>query len=114
MRFSCANPGASSFIELKPSSILENRLNGVPVDPVAITDNHLRLVDLRADNELVVRAMMAYSNSGEGSHRFTDPADNEVYLYAQAARRRYPPITSPSWPALTTRATGSMTASRSA
>ena len=78
VRFSCATPGASSFIELKPSSIVEIRLNGVPVDPAAIADNQLPLADLRAHNELVVRAMMAFSNSGEGLHRFTDPADNEV------------------------------------
>ena len=26
---------------------------------------------------------MAYSNTGEGLHRFIDPADGEVYLYAQ-------------------------------
>ena len=83
--FSCVTPGASTFIELKPASTMEIRLNGVVLDPATMTDNRLPLADLRADNELTVRAMMAYSNSGEGLHRFVDPQDGEVYLYAQAA-----------------------------
>src|SRR6266496_4124183 len=32
--------------------------------------------------DLFVRATMAYSNSGEGLHRFVDPADGQTYLYA--------------------------------
>ena len=27
---------------------------------------------------------MAYSNTGEGMHRFVDPADGETYLYAMS------------------------------
>jgi aminopeptidase N len=34
-------------------------------------------------NEVVVRAVGAYSRSGEGLHRFVDPADGETYLYTQ-------------------------------
>ena len=83
VRFSCAVPGSSTFAELRPVSILEARLNGVPLAPAALADGRLRLTDLRAENELVVRATMAYSNTGEGLHRFADPADGEVYLYAQ-------------------------------
>ena len=37
---------------------------------------------LRAENELRVVAECAYSRSGEGLHRFTDPADGGVYLYS--------------------------------
>ncbi len=33
-------------------------------------------------NELTVRAQCPYSRSGEGLHRFTDPADKGVYLYS--------------------------------
>ena len=32
-------------------------------------------------NELVVEADCRYSRSGEGLHRFTDPADGATYLY---------------------------------
>jgi aminopeptidase N len=84
VRFSCAEPGGATFVELRPASILEVRLNGAPLDPAGLVDNRLPIGDLRADNELVVRATMAYSNSGEGIHKFTDPQDGEVYLYAYA------------------------------
>ncbi|GII79222.1 aminopeptidase [Sphaerisporangium rufum] len=84
VRFSCAEPGAATFVELKPVEVQEIRLNGVPVDPAALDGNRLPLAGLRADNELVVRCTMAYSTTGEGVHRFTDPEDGEVYLYAQA------------------------------
>ena len=46
-----------------------------------------------ADNELRVVADCAYSRTGEGLHRFVDPADDRVYLYTQFevpdARRVY-------------------------
>ncbi|GAB3943454.1 hypothetical protein GCM10027614_32140 [Micromonospora vulcania] len=47
-----------------------------------MTDNRLALGDLADANTLVVEAEMAYSNTGEGMHRFVDPADGETYLYA--------------------------------
>ncbi len=37
---------------------------------------------LAAENELRVTADCAYSRSGEGLHRFTDPADGGTYLYS--------------------------------
>ncbi|MDR0365684.1 MAG: aminopeptidase N, partial [Bifidobacteriaceae bacterium] len=39
--------------------------------------------DLQEDNELVVVAKCRYSHTGEGLHRFTDPADGLTYLYTQ-------------------------------
>jgi aminopeptidase N len=49
---------------------------------------------LSEENELVVEASMTYSNSGEGLHRFVDPADGRTYLYAHmfldGARRIFP------------------------
>jgi len=41
------------------------------------------LADLADDNTVVVEADMAYTNSGEGIHRFVDPLDGETYLYSQ-------------------------------
>ncbi len=35
------------------------------------------------ENELTVQALCRYSRSGEGLHRFVDPADQLVYLYTQ-------------------------------
>ena len=82
IRFECSEPGAATFAELKAVSIAEIRLNGteLPIDGVA--DNRISLSGLRAENELLVRATMACSTSGEGLHRFVDPEDGEVYLWA--------------------------------
>jgi aminopeptidase N len=84
VRFRCARPGAGSFVELRCADLRGAALNGRPLDPAALVDGRLPLTGLAADNELTVRAAMAYSNSGEGLHRFTDPADGRTYLYAQA------------------------------
>jgi aminopeptidase N len=84
VRFACNRPGATTFVDLAAESIVEARLNGVAVYPAAAVDGRLILTDLLAGNELVVRARMRYSNAVEGIHRFVDPGDGEVYLYAQA------------------------------
>ena len=61
--------------------------------PTAYADSRIALDGLAADNELVVRADLPYSRTGEGLHRFVDPADDRVYLYSQFevpdARRVY-------------------------
>ncbi len=74
-------PGAASFAELD-GELLAATLNGDPVGPLA--GNRLALHGLAGDNELVVSARCAYSRTGEGLHRYVDPADGEVYLYAQS------------------------------
>jgi aminopeptidase N len=92
VRFSCTSPGSSTFVELRAVSIVEARLNGAPLDPGELVDGRLRLAGLPADNELVVRAQMAYSNTGNALHKFTDPEDGEVYLYAKAGMDKAPDI----------------------
>ncbi len=82
VRFRCASPGADSFIELTAPAVREIVLNGTPVPPSAFDGNRIALAGLRADNELRVVADCAYSRSGEGLHRFTDPADGSSYLYS--------------------------------
>src|SRR5690348_13100844 len=77
-----AEPGAATFAEFEPVRLLSATLNGAPLDPDALGAERLALTGLAAANELVVEAEMAYSNTGEGLHRFTDPADGETYLYA--------------------------------
>ncbi|WP_410811401.1 aminopeptidase N [Micromonospora sp. 067-2] len=79
-----ATPGTATFAEIKPAALLAVRLNDRDIDPGVLTDNRLPLSDLATDNTLVVEAEMAYSNSGEGMHRFVDPADGETYLYAMS------------------------------
>jgi aminopeptidase N len=94
IRFSCTEPGAETFADLVGASIEEARLNGTLLDPVEVyEDNRIALRDLQSTNELVVTALLPYSRTGEGLHRFVDPADERVYTYSQFevpdARRVY-------------------------
>ncbi|NES29074.1 aminopeptidase N [Micromonospora terminaliae] len=79
-----ATPGAETFAEVKPLRLLGVRLNDQDLDPALLDDNRLPLTGLAATNTLTVSAEMAYSNTGEGMHRFVDPADGETYLYAMS------------------------------
>ncbi|SQD93617.1 Aminopeptidase N [Parafrankia sp. Ea1.12] len=82
--FSCRQPGAATFAELKAIGVELARLNGRDLGPGAVAGGRLALPDLLADNTLEVRATMECTNTGEGLHRFTDAEDGEVYLYAQS------------------------------
>jgi aminopeptidase N len=79
-----ATPGAETFAEVKPARLLGVRLNDRDLDPGTLDDNRLPLAGLAATNTLTVDAEMAYSHTGEGMHRFLDPADGETYLYAMS------------------------------
>jgi aminopeptidase N len=85
IRFTCAEPGASTFVELRPARLHRLTLNGADLDVASHDDGRLALTGLAADNELRVEADMRYSRTGEGLHRFTDPADDEVYVHTQCA-----------------------------
>ncbi|MGK5444011.1 aminopeptidase N [Micromonospora sp. URMC 105] len=79
-----ATPGTDTFVEVKPARLLAVRLNDRDLDPGSLDDNRLPLTGLAGENTLTVTAEMAYSNTGEGMHRFVDPADGETYLYAMS------------------------------
>ncbi|MFD7645238.1 aminopeptidase N [Kitasatospora sp. NPDC059795] len=83
VRFTAAEPGASTFIDLVAPAVTEIVLNGSPLPLENFADSRIALPDLAADNELRVVADCAYTNTGEGLHRFVDPADGETYLYTQ-------------------------------
>ncbi|WP_103500243.1 aminopeptidase N [Streptomyces sp. SM14] len=84
IRFSCAEPGASSFADLVAPHVHSVTLNGESLNADRAFDgSRLLLPGLAADNELVVDARCAYSRTGEGLHHFTDPEDGETYLYTQ-------------------------------
>jgi aminopeptidase N len=84
LEFNCRQPGASTFADLVAPTVREITLNGRSLDPAtAYADSRIALDDLEASNTLVVTADCAYSNTGEGLHRFVDPADDRVYLYSQ-------------------------------
>jgi aminopeptidase N len=80
--FSCAVPGAGTFVNLAAPAVSRIALNGEPVAPGAFDGERIALTGLTAENVLVVEAECAYSRSGEGLHRFADPADGNVYLYS--------------------------------
>ncbi|MFI5844442.1 aminopeptidase N [Catenuloplanes sp. NPDC051500] len=83
IRFRAAAPDPT-FVEVKPHRLLAARLNGTDLDVSELEGNRLALAGLltgEAENLLVVEAEMAYTNTGDGLHRFVDPADGEVYLY---------------------------------
>ena len=98
IRFSCAQPGSGTFVDFVGDSVESVTLNGQTVE-TAYEDSRIHLTDLAADNELRVEATARYTNTGEGLHRFVDPADGEVYLYSQFevpdSRRMYPVFEQP-------------------
>src|SRR5262249_15203576 len=84
VRFSCARPGAATFVEIAAHAVRSATLNGEPVDISGWgPEQGLVLTDLAADNTLVVDADCTFSNSGRGLHGAVDPVDKEVYLYSQ-------------------------------
>ena len=84
VRFRCRDAGASSYVEILAPSVESIVLNGRTIDPASIVGDRIPLTDLLPENELTVVAECAYSTTGEGLHRFEDPADGEVYLYTQS------------------------------
>ncbi len=94
IRFTSSEPGASTFADLVGATVHEITLNGEKLDAFEVyRDHRIRLDNLAAENELKVFCELPYSHTGEGLHRFTDPADGRVYLYTQFevpdARRVY-------------------------
>jgi aminopeptidase N len=84
VRFSCRDPGASSWIDLVAARVDAATLNGAALDISGYDEaDGIALPTLAASNEVVIEADGRYMNTGEGLHRFTDPVDGAVYLYSQ-------------------------------
>jgi len=79
-----AKAGSSSFIDAITAKVHSITLNGASLDATALSDGiRIALPGLADQNVLVVDADAFYMHTGEGLHRFVDPADGEVYLYTQ-------------------------------
>ena len=78
-----ASAGASTFIDAITAEVHSVVLNGSELGAGVADGARIRLDGLAPENELVVVADFAYTNTGEGLHRFVDPVDGEVYLYTQ-------------------------------
>ncbi len=85
VRFDVTATGAESFIDLVAPTVHEVTLNGDPLDPDQVfKDSRIALPGLlEGPNVLRVVADCAYTNTGEGLHRFVDPVDQQAYLYTQ-------------------------------
>ncbi|WP_406445357.1 aminopeptidase N [Streptomyces sp. NBC_01613] len=85
VRFDVAENGAASFIDLVAPTVHEVTLNGDPLAPDKVfEDSRIALPGLlEGPNVLRVVADCAYTNTGEGLHRFVDPVDEQAYLYTQ-------------------------------
>jgi aminopeptidase N len=82
--FRCAEPGSSTFLDVKPRRLHRATLNGVAIDLAAFDGERIALTGLAAENEVVVTATMGYSNDGQGLHRAVDPADDRHYVYGHS------------------------------
>ncbi|WP_327167926.1 aminopeptidase N [Streptomyces subrutilus] len=83
IRFTARTAG-DTFVELKPHRLDSVLLDGAPLPPDALHDGRLPLTGLtEGPHELRIGSLMRYSRTGEGLHRFTDPADGETYVYSQ-------------------------------
>ncbi|KRE78562.1 aminopeptidase N [Arthrobacter sp. Soil763] len=82
--FSAREPGAATFLDFIGGEVQAVTLNGRELAVAEVVDgSRIRLDDLQADNQVTVTGTALYSTSGEGMHRFFDPADGQCYLYTQ-------------------------------
>lgn len=88
-----SSTGGETWIDLIADAVYSAELDGVALDASAFTGTRLPFSTESGDHELRVNALCRYSHTGEGLHRFVDPADQRVYLYTQFetadARRMY-------------------------
>lgn len=78
-----ATAGASTFLDLVARSVESVELNGTALSPDLYADYRFPLESLEEQNTVRIAATMEYSRTGEGMHRYVDPADGETYLYSQ-------------------------------
>ncbi|MEV6318891.1 aminopeptidase N [Streptomyces sp. NPDC051776] len=88
-----ANESADTFVELRPDTLHSAVLDGRKLEGKTFADGRLWLTGLTAgEHELRIEADMRYSRTGEGMHRFTDPADGETYLYTMCCMTDAPAV----------------------
>ncbi len=86
--------GGTSHVDLIADEVLEAWIDDEhEVDTSAFADGKLPFTTEAGQHKMVIVALCRYSHTGEGLHRFVDPADGKVYLYSQFesadARRMY-------------------------
>ena len=82
--FSASEPGATTFVDFIAGSVHSVFLNGKGLAVADVVDgSRIRLENLQPENQVTITGTALYSTSGEGMHRFVDPADGQCYLYTQ-------------------------------
>ncbi|GAB3063455.1 aminopeptidase N [Sediminivirga luteola] len=78
-----AERAGETFIDFRAEEVTEVEINGARVDPAEVVlPGRVRLPGLVAgQNSVRIAGRVAYSRTGEGLHRFRDPADSRWYLY---------------------------------
>jgi aminopeptidase N len=66
VRFNCAEPGRSTFLDVKPQRLHRATLNDVEINLTDFDGERIALTGLALENEVVVSATMSYSNDGQG------------------------------------------------
>lgn len=80
-----------TFIDLRAAVVHKVELDGQDITTSAVplrdgTYDETRGIQLQltaGTHELTITADAVYSSTGQGLHRFVDPADNETYMYTQ-------------------------------
>ena len=98
-RIQFGSAGGESWIDLIADQALEITLDGEPLDTALFENNRVYFTTELGEHTLEIKALCRYSHTGEGLHRFVDPADDRVYLYTQFetadARRVFPNFEQP-------------------
>ncbi|MDO5677802.1 MAG: aminopeptidase N [Propionibacteriaceae bacterium] len=81
---SLTSTGGATHLDLIADGVREATLNGEHFDTSGFDGYRLPLPELsEGQHEVRIVATCRYSNTGEGLHRFVDPADGKHYLYTQ-------------------------------
>ncbi|OYN94358.1 aminopeptidase N [Enemella evansiae] len=91
IRFS--SDAGMTYVDAIADELLSGEFDGKPLDTTDFDGERLPIELTKGDHVLTVVARHRYSRSGQGLHRFVDPADGGTYLYTQFepadARRVY-------------------------
>jgi aminopeptidase N len=78
-----ATDSGTLHVDLIADHVEAASLDGVDLDPTTFADSRLPLTVSAGRHAVRVLAHCRYSRTGEGLHRFIDPADTCTYLYTQ-------------------------------